>query len=277
MGEDRGEDRGETRMRIASWNINSARLRIALIEKYVETAQPDVLCLQETKSPVEKLPIERFVEAGYAHWSARGEPGYNGVAILSRWPIEEEPSIDFCGKGDARHIAARIAPPNADPVRVHNLYVPAGGDTPDPVENPKFQHKLDFVDEMTERLSAPGPRCVALGDLNIAPLENDVWSHKQMLKVVSHTPIEVEKFEAARRAGGWIDAARRITPETQKLYSWWSYRARDWEASDRGRRLDHIWLSPDLSESLADASVLKSARGWTQPSDHAPIMVDLSL
>lgn len=268
--------KGDATVRVASWNINSARLRIGLIEKLLQEASPDVLCLQETKSPVEKLPLDRLQAAGYPHWAARGEPGYNGVLILSRWPLEDQGAIDFCAKGDSRHVAALVAPPNADPLLIHNVYVPAGGDVPDREENAKFGHKLDFVDEMAERFSSPSTRQVVLGDLNIAPLESDVWSHKQLLKVVSHTPVEVEKFEAARQAGGWIDSLRRLTPEPEKVYSWWSYRARDWEASDRGRRLDHIWLSPDLGDRLRQATVLKAARGWEQPSDHAPIWVDLA-
>lgn len=273
--------KGGAALRVASWNINSARLRIELIETFLAEAKPDVLCLQETKSPVEKLPLDRLEAAGYPHWAARGEPGYNGVMILSRLPLEDRGSIDFCGKGDARHVAAEIAPPQAAPITIHNLYVPAGGDEPDPLANPKFQHKLDFVDEMTERFAArsdrSGAREVILGDLNIAPLEHDVWSHKQLLKVVSHTPIEVEKLERARAAGGWIDSARRFVPESEKLYSWWSYRARDWAAADKGRRLDHIWLSPDLGDNLSGASVFKAARGWEKPSDHAPAIVDLTL
>ncbi|MEL6978622.1 MAG: exodeoxyribonuclease III [Pseudomonadota bacterium] len=263
--------------RIATWNINSARLRIDLIERFLAEEVPDVLCLQETKSPVEKLPVDRFEAAGYGHWAARGQPGYNGVAVLSRWPLEDLGAIDFCAMGDARHIAVSVSFPGAEPVTLHNVYTPAGGDEPDVEANPKFRHKLDFVDEMAERFAEAGPRSVVLGDLNIAPLEQDVWSHKQLLKVVSHTPVEVEKFTRAQAAGGWIDAARRITPESEKLYSWWSYRARDWAASNRGRRLDHIWLSPDLGEALTDAAVIKAARGWEKPSDHAPVIASLAI
>ncbi len=115
-----------------------------------------------------------------------------------------------------------------DPITVHNFYVPAGGDIPDPALNPKFAHKLAFLDEMREAAilrPAKSERAILVGDLNVAPLEHDVWSHKQMLRVVSHTPIEVEKLNAARNAGGWIDSMRELTPEPQKLYTWWSYRA----------------------------------------------------
>ncbi|MBZ0324829.1 MAG: exodeoxyribonuclease III, partial [Alphaproteobacteria bacterium] len=114
-------------------------------------------------------------------------------------------------------------------------------------------------------------------DLNVAPLETDVWSHKQLLNVVSHTPVEVDHLDRLQASLGWIDAVRHFIPPENRLYSWWSYRARDWSASDRGRRLDHIWVTPDLRETLAGARVLRDVRGWDQPSDHAPVVCDLTL
>jgi len=194
---------------VCTWNINSVRLREGLVRRLMETEGPDVLCLQETKSPVEKIPTEGFEALGYRWRAARGEKGYNGVAILSRVPMEDAGSLDFCAKGDARHVAGRLE----DGTLVHNLYVPAGGDEPDPEANVKFRHKLDFVEEIRGRLGAPGGREVLVGDLNIAPRRDDVWSHAQMLKVVSHTPVETEALVAAQTAGGWVDAVRRHLPE----------------------------------------------------------------
>ena len=252
---------------ICTWNINSVRLRAGNVRRLLEAERPDVLCLQETKCPAEKFPREAFAELGYEHLVVRGDKGYNGVAILSRLPLEEAPYRDFCLKGDSRHVSARV-----DGVLVHNLYIPAGGDEPDPEVNVKFRHKLDFVDELAECFADhPGP-AVLVGDLNIAPREDDVWSHKQLLKVVSHTPVEVEKFTRAQAAGGWVDAVRRHLPEG-KLYSWWSYRAKDWDAADKGRRLDHVWVTPDVATH--GARILREARGWEQPSDHAPVFVTL--
>ena len=161
----------------------------------------------------------------------------------------------------------------------HCLYVPAGGDVPDPAANDKFAHKLGFLDELTawsEALRRQTDPAVLVGDFNVAPLETDVWSHKQLLNVVSHTPIEVDKLDRAQAAGGWVDAVRRFIPPEEKLYSWWSYRARDWAASDRGRRLDHIWVSPDMAGRLSGASVVREARGWDRPSDHVPVLTDLT-
>jgi exodeoxyribonuclease-3 len=257
---------------IATWNVNSARLRVALIEKLLAEARPDVLCLQETKSPVDKLPLDRLAAAGYPHVVARGDKGYNGVAILSRAPIEPLPHVDFCGKGDARHVAATTE----GGLAIHNLYIPAGGDEPDRDLNPKFAHKLDFVAELAAWGAERRGPAVLVGDLNIAPGEDDVWSHKDLLKVVSHTPVEVEAFAAAQKAGGWTDVTRAHAPDG-KLYSWWSYRAKDWEASDRGRRLDHVWASPEVAPRARASRILKHVRGWDGPSDHAPVVAEFDL
>ena len=263
-------------MRIVTWNINSVRLRRDLVLRALAELAPDVLCLQETKTPNDAFPAKAFAEAGYPHTALAGMKGYNGVAIVSRHKLLEEPAPDWCGRQDCRH--TQVLLPNG--WRLHNFYVPSGGDVPDPDANPKFRHKLDFVAEMTAWwprtgiADAPG---ILVGDLNIAPLETDVWSHKQMLDVVSHTPVEVDALNGMQTAGGWIDAVRRVIPADQKLYSWWSYRARDWEVSNRGRRLDHVWVTPPLADRVRDAGILKSARGWEpKPSDHVPVWVDLA-
>ena len=114
---------------------------------------------------------------------------------------------------------------------------------------------------------------VAVGDLNIAPLETDVWSHKQLLTVVSHTPVEVERLGRLQRAGGFVDAVRHFVPPDERLYTWWSYRARDWSASNRGRRLDHVWVTPSLVGALDETRVYRDSRSWNKASDHVPVMV----
>lgn len=261
---------------IATWNINSVRLREGLVARLLAEESPDILCLQECKAPVEKLPLERFRAAGYSHVVARGQKGYNGVAILSRLPLEDAGSLDLAGLGHARHVAARLA----NGVVVHNFYVPAGGDLPDPEANPKFRHKLSFLDEMREckDVHVNGhARAILLGDLNVAPREHDVWSHKQLLDVVSHTPVETEKLDAAQKSGGWIDAMREFVPEPQKLYTWWSYRSPDWRAADKGRRLDHMWVSPQLMDRVSEIRITKEARGWAQPSDHVPVTATVQI
>ena len=258
---------------IATWNINSVRLRKDLVARLLQEEAPDVLCLQECKSPVDKMPLEHFAEIGYDHCVARGQKGYNGVAILSRLPLEDAGHRDFCEKGDARHVAARL--PNG--VTIHNYYIPAGGDVADCEVNPKFGHKLDFLAEMKAWFQAELPeRSILVGDLNIAPREDDVWSHKQLLKVVSHTPIEVETLTAVQEAGAWVDVTRAEFPDGQ-LYSWWSYRSKDWSAADKCRRLDHIWATPDIAGAAGGSRILRDVRGWEQPSDHAPVLATFDL
>ena len=264
-------------MRLITWNINSVRLRAPLVRRLLEEQQPDVLCLQETKTPDELFPREEFERLGYRHMLVHGMKGYNGVAILSRLAFAATGTRAWCARADCRHAVA-VLPCG---IELHNIYVPAGGDIPDPEANPKFAHKLQFLDELTAWFAAErapeqqsGKAMIAVGDLNIAPLETDVWSHKQLLKVVSHTPVEVEKLGALQRAGGFVDAVRRFVPPEERLYTWWSYRNRDWAASDRGRRLDHIWVTPPLMAGLAAATVHREIRGWELASDHVPVMID---
>lgn len=261
------------RLTLATWNINSVRLRMPIVEQFLEEHAPDVLCLQETKCPDANFPFNAFRKAGYEHIEVNGQKGYHGVATVSRRPLSNIEKRDFCAVGDSRHLAADVGF-NGTSLRVHNFYVPAGGDEPDREINPKFGHKLDFLAEMKDWLKGSETErpAVLVGDLNVAPYEHDVWSHKALLKVVSHTPVECELFEDVRRTGNWIDAMRRFTPLEEKLYTWWSYRAKDWSAADKGRRLDHVWISQPLDTNIKSTQVLRVARGWEKPSDHAPVI-----
>ncbi len=266
------------RLRIVTWNINSLRLRLPLLSRLIAALEPDVICLQETKVPDDLFPAEAPAAIGYPFFARRGMKGYNGVAILSRVALMLlEDSPDWCGRGDCRHVAVSLAVPSG-PVELHDFYVPAGGDVPDRAANPKYAHKLDFVAEASAWFAARPKvaRTVLVGDLNIAPLEHDVWSHKQLLDVVSHTPAETTALLAWQQAR-FVDALRHFVPEDQKLYTWWSYRNRDWRASNRGRRLDHVWVSPDLRAALRGYTVLKDARDWPQGSDHVPVCVELEI
>lgn len=260
-------------MRLITWNINSVRLRLPLLVRLIEAQKPDVICLQECKVDTPLFPYEEIKALGYPHIHYWGMKGYNGTAILSKIPFQGQEIYDHVGKSDCRHVVVTL-----DGVDLHNLYIPAGGPDPDPVGNPNFKFKLDFVDEMTQwwqKNAKASKPTILVGDLNIAPFENDVWSHKQMLKVVSHTPEEVTRFNAMREEFGWIDAMRHFVPMEEKLYTWWSYRARDWLASNRGRRLDHIWVTPPLQDNLKQMHILQEARGWERPSDHVPVIIDI--
>jgi exodeoxyribonuclease-3 len=264
---------------IATWNINSVRLRMPIVERFLAEHAPDVLCLQEIKCGNGDFPSRVFSDQGYRHIAVNGQKGYHGVAIVSRLPFAATETRDFCKRGDARHVAAVLEGPV--PLAIHSLYVPAGGDEPDPEVNDKFAHKLAFLKDMhgwMDRLAGDGgPPSVVTGDFNIAPLENDVWSHRQLLDVVSHTPVETGKLNAIRESGRWIDLTRHHLPPEEKVYTWWSYRARDWAAADRGRRLDHIWLDPRINVAGSRIEVLREARGWERPSDHVPLVATLQV
>ncbi|MEL6752120.1 MAG: exodeoxyribonuclease III [Pseudomonadota bacterium] len=257
---------------LATWNINSVRLRMPIVERVLAEKQPDVLCLQEIKCVNDAFPAKALKKAGYEHHAVHGQKGYHGVAIVSKHPLREIASTDYVAMGDTRHVTA-VVDTGMGPVRIHNFYVPAGGDTPDRTANPKFDHKLNFLDEMMALQADEGDvPSILVGDLNIAPLETDVWSHKQLLKVVSHTPVETEALNAVQAAGGWEDVMRRHIDPAEKLFTWWSYRNPNWETNDKGRRLDHVWSSPRLAERSTGIEVMKDARGWEKPSDHVPVI-----
>jgi len=258
-------------MKLATWNINSVRLRLDLVIQFLRESDVDVLCLQETKTEDHYFPGEALASAGWCHQAFRGEKSYNGVAMISRLPLTRTTHLEWAGRADCRHIMAEI---DGGPC-VHNFYVPAGGDIPDREANPKFGHKLDFIAEMTGFFRENRPKnAILVGDLNIAPLAEDVWSSRQLLKVVSHTPVETDGLKKLIAEGGWNDAVRQFFGPEEKLFSWWSYRARDWAASNRGRRLDHIWMSDDLIGSLSQASIWSAYRGAEKPSDHVPVAIE---
>jgi exodeoxyribonuclease-3 len=261
-------------MRISTWNINSIRLRLQQVLHFIKEKNVDVLCLQETKTTDENFPIEAFREMGFNFLYFRGEKSYNGVAIISRFEFKNTGFINWCKKDDTRHIYVKIN----NNIELHNFYVPAGGDEPDISINPKFEHKISFINEMKNYfLSDTKTNKILVGDLNVAPLENDVWSHKQLLNVVSHTPIETETLIDIIQTGDWIDVMREFVPHNEKLYSWWSYRNRNWEISNRGRRLDHFWVSKNLFSLVKSGVIYKDTRSWERPSDHVPIIVDIDI
>lgn len=260
-------------MKIATWNINSVRLRAPLVLDFIGEATPDVICLQETKTPDEHFPAQTFIDAGYEHLHFNGMKGYNGVAIISKIPFENPKIYNRVSKDDSRHISVKFPK-----LELHNIYIPAGGDEPDREINEKFGHKLDFVDELSAFFKdnyTANDNLMVVGDFNIAPLEHDVWSHKQLLKVVSHTPIEVEKLDGMQRSLNWVDTSRHFIPEDEKCYTWWSYRNRDWQKSNRGRRLDHIWVTPPLQNTLKAHDIPSHFRDKEKPSDHVPILITL--
>jgi exodeoxyribonuclease-3 len=261
------------RLRLATWNVNSVRLRAEQAARFIALHRPDVLALQEIKCQAGEFPAQAFADAGLPHLKIGGQKGWHGVALASRLPIEDVASLDLCREGHARCVSGRIAG-----VEIHNLYIPAGGDLPDRDANRKFDHKLDFFARLTAAMAAKDPAAplILAGDFNVAPGEHDVWNHRFMSKVVSHTPVEVAAMAALEASLGFHDPVRAAAPEPAKLASWWSYRAVDFRVSNRGLRLDHVWLSPGLGRA-AGARIHDEVRAWERPSDHAPVSVDLDL
>jgi exodeoxyribonuclease-3 len=233
-----------------------------------------VLCLQEIKCRDGEFPANAFKNAGYRNMHVVGQKGSHGVAIVSKLKMQPLPGLKLCPKDEARVAAVKVAG-----IEVHNLYVPAGADVPDPIGNPKFQHKLDVLDRMKREYKKRTAPTVLVGDLNVAPGEFDVWSHKQLLDVVSHTPGETSRLDAAREAGRFVDLARVHRPEPEKVFTWWSYRSPDWTKNNRGRRLDHIWASDDIAATSQAAAfhIHVPCRAWERPSDHVPVVAGLKL
>ena len=187
--------------------------------------------------------------------------------------MREEVRNDWQANGEARHIGVRLE----NGIRLENVYVPAGGDIPDRALNPKFGQKLDFIERMTrwsEKLREP---TIVVGDFNVAPLECDVWSHKALLNVVSHTPVEVDALNRLQQAHEWVDIGRKFVPAPERCFTWWSYRSMDWTKNDRGRRLDHMWASPQLGDQIVAHHVLEPCRSWRRPSDHVPLICEVAL
>ncbi len=264
-------------IKIVTWNINSVRFRIETVQRFLKEEKPDILCLQETKVADDKFPEGAFRQLGYNHQALNGQPMHHGVATLSRIPLHNITRNDWQANGEARHVGVEIKGASGRSVRLENVYIPAGGEVADREINPKFGQKMDFYGRMIEWAKELNDPTILLGDFNIAPLECDVWSHKQLINVVSHTQIEIDRLYELRDAHGWVDVGRKFIPPPERLYSWWSYRARDWAKSDKGRRLDHIWVSPELESNVLNHKVLEPVRGWTKPSDHAPLVSEFAL
>ena len=262
-------------LRIATWNVNSIRQRMASLERFLAETNPDVLCLQETKATDADFPVEAVRALGYRHLIIRGEKSYNGVAILSRRPFQDQGHRLWCKKQDCRHLFVTLE----GGIELHNFYVPSGGDKPDPKINEKFDHKLKFLRAMARwaRKENLGSRKIMLvGDLNVAPLENDVWNHKRLLRSVGHTAVESELMGKLRQAANFIDVPRHFVPPSEPLYTWWGYRFPQAFQKNYGWHLDHVLVTEPLAASLKAMRVAKETRSWEKPSDHVPVVVDLA-
>jgi exodeoxyribonuclease-3 len=260
---------------IATWNINSVRLRIDQVTRLLAEQGPDVLCLQEIKTAEHLFPHEAFEAAGYTYRAVHGQKGYHGVATVSRIPFRDFSKHDWQDNGEARHIGVELLGAGQGLI-VENVYIPAGGDVADRTVNPKFGQKLDFLERMTRWADTLDRPTLIVGDFNIAPLDCDVYDHKALMKVVSHTAIEIETLQRFADAHGWADLGRQHIPAPERNWTWWSYRT-FWQEKDRGRRLDHMWASPDLARQSVGHRLVEETRRWEQPSDHIPLITEFAL
>lgn len=260
--------------RLVTWNVNSLRQRLDHLARVTEALEPDVICLQEIKVQDADFPRADLEAMGYGHIVHHGQKSYNGVAILSRKQLAEERREIFCDLDDRRHIAVKTQ----DGLEIHNFYVPAGGDKPDPDTNPKFAYKLSFLKEMARWAEADGIAgrpAIILGDLNVAPLEWDVWNHKRLLRSVGHTPVESEHMADLLASADFIDTARHFNPTPDPFYTWWGYRFPQSLQKNYGWRLDHMLATQPLAGRLKGCNIFRESRTWEKPSDHVPLVLDL--
>jgi len=263
-------------MRIASWNVNSVRTRLEQVLTWLKQEQPEVLCLQETKVSDELFPAEAFAALGYTS-SISGQKAYNGVAILSRLPLEDV-QIGFeallPGDADAVRLSEqkRVISALVDGVRVLNLYVPNGSS----LSSDKYAYKLEWLACLQRYLAVQDqqgdPLCM-LGDFNIGPEARDLPDPaRQSGGIMASEP---ERQALAAALGDRLQDAFRLFEPDRGHWSWWDYRSGAWER-DQGWRIDHIYLCEQLLACATGCVIHKRTRANLQPSDHAPVLVNLA-
>lgn len=258
-------------MRIATWNVNSLKARLPRVEEWLAYARPDVLCLQETKLSDAAFPAMAFSTLGYesAH---HGRGQWNGVAILSRVGIDDV-TDGFC-EGVEADPDTRLVSATCGGVRISSAYVPNGR----ALDDPHYRYKLSWLDRLRAHLDAtcsPDDLVAVCGDFNIAPEDRDVWDPR---KFVGSTHVSGPERDALRRLEDWglQDAFRARYPDDDALYTYWDYRAGDFHLH-RGMRIDLVLATKPLVERVAYALIDRFARKGKQPSDHAPLFVDVDV
>lgn len=247
-------------LKVATWNVNSIRARLPVVLRWLEKEKPDVLCIQELKATVEQFPVDDLNELGYNSY-VNGQKSWNGVALLSREPIEDV-ETDLAGflPEQKRMISGTIRG-----LRLVNVYVPNGGE----VENPRFQDKLKYFSVLREYACSFQEPVITAGDFNVAPCPDDTHSPEEQDGTVCYHTLEREQIEEFRIAG-FTDVFRRLHPEG-KAYSWWDYRAAAWRRN-RGMRLDLVLANPAAAELVDSCWIDREPRSWEKPSDHTPVV-----
>jgi exodeoxyribonuclease III len=259
-------------MRIATWNVNSINARLETVLQWLKEADPDVAGFQELKCVDEKFPREAFESLGY-NVEVHGQKSYNGVALLSKYPMEDVVRGLPEGDGDdhSRYIEAVIAAPN--PIRVGCIYLPNGN----PVESPKFAYKLDWMGRLyrhAQNLLQLEERLVLMGDYNVIPEPADADKPESWVTDALFQPESRAAWRALKFLG-FTDAQAAVGAEPHG-YTFWDYFRNAYER-DHGIRIDHIFLSPQAADTLKACEVHRHVRGREKPSDHAPVMATLDL
>lgn len=256
-------------MKIATFNVNGINGRLSVLLRWLEEAQPDVVCLQELKAPDARFPRKEIEKAGYgAIW--HGQKAWNGVAILARGrePIETRRGLP----GDPDDDQSRYVEAAVDGMLIGCLYLPNGNPTP----GPKFDYKLRWLERLNgyaaELLELDVP-IMLVGDFNVIPTDLDVYNPARWRDDALFRP-EVRDAFHALAGQGWTDAVRALHPD-ERIYTFWDYLRNAW-GRDAGLRLDHFLLSPQIAKRLVTAGVDRDVRGWEKASDHAPVWIELS-
>ncbi len=260
-------------MRIATWNVNSIRQRMDSLQAWLAERAPDIVCLQEIKCTDEAFPREPLEALGY-NVAVHGQKTFNGVALLSKLPFDEVKSGLDGEDGDvqARFLEALVST-RTGVVRVASLYLPNGN----PAPGDKYSYKLKWMDRLIkfslDRMKYEEPLVLA-GDFNVIPTARDAKRPEAWVKDALFLPATREKFRALLNLG-LTDAIRAVSDDVG-LYSFWDYQAGAF-AKDDGIRIDHLLLSPQAADTLADAGIDRKVRGWDKPSDHVPVWIDLQI
>jgi exodeoxyribonuclease-3 len=278
-------------MKIVSFNVNSLRIRLDIINSLIESYNPDIICFQETKISQENdMPFDFFKKLGYIffEYELSSNKGHSGVLIVSKIEIYNKISINFLENnfqniGSERHISIDFKINNNSNeykiINLHNFYVPSGGsgEEENNLNSDKFYEKLRFLENMIKFFQTDQKEKykIILGDINIAPFENDVFNHKMLLNVISHTKFETDAFQRLLLECDLIDSARIFFDNNKKIFTWFSYRSKNWKLSYRGRRLDHILISNNLKKFVKNFQILEEFREMIKPSDHCPILIEL--
>lgn len=257
-------------MRIATWNVNSLKARLARVEEWLDYAQPDVVCLQETKLADAAFPGLAFEALGYeaAH---HGEGRWNGVAVLSRVGLDDV--VAGFGDGDVPDPQARLLWATCGGVRVASAYVPNGR----ALDDDHYQYKLSWLDRLRARVAEvhdPADPLVLAGDWNIAPTDADVWD-PAAFEGATHVSEPERAALGALTGWGLEDTFRRVYDEPG-LFSWWDYRAGNFHKR-KGMRIDLLLATAPVAEAVTFALIDRQARKGSQPSDHAPVLIDVDL